>query len=50
MYPGSVWLILVAGQGSPADEVYRVAPDGRLGLSMIEYPSSKLQEPLSLAY
>ena len=61
MYPGSVWFILVAGQGwvaqqvatnlwSPADEVYRVAPDGRLGLSMIEYPSSKLQEPLSLAY
>lgn len=30
------------------DEVYRVAPDGRLGLSMIEYPSSKLQEHLWL--
>eukprot|EP00434_Breviolum_minutum_P025382 symbB.v1.2.022424.t1/scaffold1980.1/size93873/2 len=27
--------------------VYRVAPDGRLGLSMIEYPSSKLQDPVS---
>lgn len=27
--------------------VYRVAADGRLGLSMIEYPNSKLQDPVS---
>lgn len=27
--------------------VYRVAADGRLGLSMMEYPNSKLQDPVS---
>ncbi|OLP94780.1 Uncharacterized protein YabR [Symbiodinium microadriaticum] len=27
--------------------VYRVAPDGKVGLSMIEYPTSKLKDPVS---
>eukprot|EP00439_Symbiodinium_sp_Y106_P024204 s5257_g2.t4 len=27
--------------------VYRIAPDGKIGLSMIEYPPSKLKDPVS---